>query len=160
MATQINRYLWNLKTPWFIILMTIATFVIIIPLDFILPEISKNPVTQETVLLQIILAVFWAPLSETLIFQVFLFWILRCIPWIREKDILIIVIASIIFGLSHQFGIIYIVGVVLIGLLYNYAYWLYEKKNEKADVTMSAFWVVFWIHLLHNLITLLISNFG
>lgn len=136
--------------------MTIATFVIIIPLDFILPKISKNPVTQETVLLQIILAVCWAPLSETLVFQVFLFWILRCLPWIREKDILIIVIASIIFGLSHQFGITYIVGVVLIGLLYNYAYWLYEK----ADVMMSAFWVVFWIHLLHNLITLLISNFG
>lgn len=160
MTTQINRYLWNLKTPLFIILMTIATFVIVIPVIYILPELSKHPITQENIVLQIIAALLWAPLSETLIFQVFLFWAFRCIPWIREKDILIIVIASIIFGIYHPFGITYIVGVALIGLLYNYAYWMYEKKNEKANVTMSAFWVVFWIHSLHNLISLLLSNFG
>ncbi|PGZ55528.1 CPBP family intramembrane metalloprotease, partial [Bacillus thuringiensis] len=32
------------------------------------------------------------------------------------------------------------------------------KKNEKYQVTMSAFWVVFLIHLLHNSIAFIASN--
>ncbi|MDA1570553.1 CPBP family glutamic-type intramembrane protease, partial [Bacillus cereus] len=63
-----------------------------------------------------------------------------------------ILIASIIFGLSHSDGITYIVVTAIIGVLYNYAYWVYQKKNEKVEITISAFWIVVLIHSLHNAI--------
>ncbi|MEH7623785.1 CPBP family intramembrane glutamic endopeptidase, partial [Bacillus thuringiensis] len=109
-------------------------------------------------ILQVLLGVLAAPIYETVVFQVFLFWLLSWIPYIKNRDYLIILIASIIFGLNHQYGITYIVGTTIIGLLYNYAYWVYKKKNEKYQVTMPAFGVVFLIHLLHNSIAFIASN--
>ncbi|PEX82839.1 CPBP family intramembrane metalloprotease, partial [Bacillus cereus] len=32
------------------------------------------------------------------------------------------------------------------------------KKNEKAYVTVSGFWIVFWIHEIDNIISLTIQN--
>ncbi|WP_000322060.1 CPBP family intramembrane glutamic endopeptidase, partial [Bacillus thuringiensis] len=130
----------------------------VIPLDLFLPEIQKNPITEAPLILQVLLGVLAAPIYETVVFQVFLFWLLSWIPYIKNRDYLIILIASIIFGLNHRYGITYIVGTTIIGLLYNYAYWVYKKKNEKYQVTMSAFGVVFLIHLLHNSIAFIASN--
>lgn len=48
-----------------------------------------------------------------------------------------------IFELNHPNGITYIGGTAIINLLYNYAYWVYQKKNDKYQVTPSAFGVVF-----------------
>ncbi|MEH7544159.1 CPBP family intramembrane glutamic endopeptidase, partial [Bacillus thuringiensis] len=128
------------------------------PLDLFLPEIQKKPITEAPLILQVLLGVLAAPIYETVVFQVFLFWLLSWIPYIKNRDYLIILIASIIFGLNHQYGITYIVGTTIIGLLYNYAYWVYKKKNEKYQVTMPAFGVVFLIHLLHNSIAFIASN--
>ncbi|RFB53284.1 CPBP family intramembrane glutamic endopeptidase [Bacillus thuringiensis] len=130
----------------------------VIPLDLFLPEIQKNPITEAPLILQVLLGVLAAPIYETVVFQVFLFWLLSWIPYIKNRDYLIILIASIIFGLNHRYGITYIVGTTIIGLLYNYAYWVYKKKNEKYQVTMSAFGGVFLIHLLHNSIAFIASN--
>ncbi|MDG1601546.1 CPBP family intramembrane metalloprotease, partial [Bacillus paranthracis] len=44
-------------------------------------------------------------------------------------------------------------------VLYNYAYWVYQKKNEKVKVTISAFWIVFLIHSLHNSIVVIANVF-
>ncbi|MCU5276476.1 CPBP family glutamic-type intramembrane protease, partial [Bacillus cereus] len=128
------------------------------PLDLFLPEIQKNPITEAPLILQVLLGVLAAPIYETVVFQVFLFWLLSWIPYIKNRDYLIILIASIIFGLNHRYGITYLVGTTIIGLLYNYAYWVYKKKNEKYQVTMPAFGVVFLIHLLHNSIAFIASN--
>ncbi|MGN4255199.1 CPBP family glutamic-type intramembrane protease [Bacillus cereus group sp. MYBKT14-1] len=137
---------------------SIGSFLFVIPLDLFLPEIQKNPITEAPLILQVLLGVLAAPIYETVVFQVFLFWLLSWIPYIKNRDYLIILIASIIFGLNHQYGITYIVGTTIIGLLYDYAYWVYKKKNEKYQVTMSAFGVVFLIHLLHNSIAFIASN--
>ncbi|SCC53105.1 Uncharacterized protein BC05F1_04215 [Bacillus wiedmannii] len=136
----------------------LGSFLFVIPLDLFLPEIQKKPITEAPLILQVLLGVLAAPIYETVVFQVFLFWLLSWIPYIKNRDYLIILIASIIFGLNHRYGITYIVGTTIIGLLYNYAYWVYKKKNEKYQVTMSAFGVVFLIHLLHNSIAFIASN--
>lgn len=95
---------------------------------FILPPIKQHPIKEDPAIIQILVGVFAAPVYETVIFQVFLFWVLRCIPFIKDRVYLIILIASIIFGLSHSDGITYIVVTAIIGVLYNYAYWVYQKE--------------------------------
>lgn len=95
---------------------------------FILPAIKQHPIKEEPAIIQILVGVFAAPVYETVIFQVFLFWVLSCIPLIKDRDYLIILIASIIFGLIHSDGITYIVATAIIGVLYNYAYWVYQKE--------------------------------
>ncbi len=150
--------MFTLPTISFIFLILLGSFLFVIPLDLFLPEIQKNPITEAPLILQVLLGVLAAPIYETVVFQVFLFWLLSWIPYIKNRDYLIILIASIIFGLNHRYGITYIVGTTIIGLLYNYAYWVYKKKNEKYQVTMPAFGVVFLIHLLHNSIAFIASN--
>ncbi|MDF9661502.1 MULTISPECIES: CPBP family glutamic-type intramembrane protease [Bacillus] len=158
MLEKLNKFMFALPVIWFVLLILLGTFLFVIPLDLFLPEVKTHPIKEAPVVLQIFLGVFAAPLYETVIFQVFLFWVLSCIPLIKDRDYLIILIASIIFGLSHSDGITYIVATAIIGVLYNYAYWVYQKKNEKVEVTISAFWVVFLIHSLHNSIVLIASQ--
>ncbi|HFK1514973.1 TPA: CPBP family glutamic-type intramembrane protease [Bacillus cereus] len=158
MLEKLNKFMFALPVIWFVLLILLGTFLFVIPLDLFLPEVKPHPIKESPVVLQILLGVFAAPLYETFIFQVFLFWVLSCIPLIKDRDYLIILIASIIFGLSHSDGITYIVATAIIGVLYNYAYWVYQKKNEKVVVTISAFWIVFLIHSLHNSIVLIASQ--
>ncbi|MBO1582849.1 CPBP family intramembrane glutamic endopeptidase [Bacillus sp. XF8] len=155
MLAKLNRFMFALPKTWFVLLIVLGTFLFVIPLDLFLPEIKQHPIKEESVIIQVLLGVFAAPIYETLIFQVFLFWVLSCIPFIKDRSYLIILIASIIFGLSHLNGITYVVATAVIGLLYNYAFWVYRKKNEKVKTTISAFGIVFGIHLLHNLIVVI-----
>lgn len=78
--------------------------------------------SYEVFVLLILLGVLAISIVETVIFQVFLFWVLSWVPFIKNWDYLIILIASMIFGLNHPNGITYIVGTAIIGLLYNDAY--------------------------------------
>ncbi|EEM92329.1 MULTISPECIES: CPBP family glutamic-type intramembrane protease [Bacillus cereus group] len=158
MLKKINRFMFSLSTIWFILFILLGTFLVIIPLNLFLPEIQKNPIMEDSIIVQILLGVVVGPIYETFIFQVFLFWVLSFIPFIKDRDYLIILIASIVFGLNHFYGITYVVGTTMIGFLYNYCYWVYQKKNEKNQVKLSAIGIVFIIHLLHNVITIIAAN--
>ncbi|WHT87115.1 CPBP family glutamic-type intramembrane protease [Bacillus cereus] len=150
MLAKINKFMFDLPVVWFILLILLGSFLFAMPLDLFLPEIEKNPIMEQPIIIEILAGIVAAPIFETIVFQVFIFWILSFIPFLRDYDFLVIFIAAIIFGLNHSFGITYIVATTIIGLFYNYAYWVYHKKNEKNQVTISAFWVVCWIHFLHN----------
>ncbi|WP_436866963.1 CPBP family glutamic-type intramembrane protease [Bacillus fungorum] len=158
MLEKLNRFMFDLSIIWFVLLIVLGSFLLVMPLDLFLPAIKQHPIKEEPAIIQILVGVFAAPVYETVIFQVFLFWVLSCIPLIKDRDYLIILIASIIFGLSHSDGITYIVATAIIGVLYNYAYWVYQKKNEKVEVTISAFWIVVLIHSLHNAIAVIASQ--
>ncbi|PEI87966.1 CPBP family glutamic-type intramembrane protease [Bacillus toyonensis] len=108
-------------------------------------KINKFMLALPTIsfVLLILLGVLAISIVETVIFQVFLFWVLSWFPFIKNRDYLIILIASMIFGLNHPNDITYIGGTAIINFLYNYAYWVYQKKNDKYQVTPSAFGVIF-----------------
>ncbi|MBE5107223.1 CPBP family intramembrane metalloprotease [Bacillus thuringiensis] len=155
MLEKLNKFMFALPVIWFVLLIVLGSFLLVIPLDLFLPSIKQHPIKEEPAIIQILVGVFAAPVYETVIFQVFLFWVLSCIPLIKDRDYFILLIASIMFGLSHSDGITYIVATAIIGVLYNYAYWVYQKKNEKVEVTISAFWIVVLIHSLHNAIAVI-----
>ncbi len=129
MLEKLNRFMFDLPIIWFVLLIVFGSFLLVMPLDLFLPAIKQHPIKEEPAIIQILVGVFAAPVYETVIFQVFLFWVLSCIPLIKDRDYLIILIASIIFGLIHSDGITYIVATAIIGVLYNYAYWVYQKKE-------------------------------
>lgn len=128
MLEKLNRFMFDLPIIWFVLLIVFGSFLLVMPLDLFLPAIKQHPIKEEPAIIQILVGVFAAPVYETVIFQVFLFWVLSCIPLIKDRDYLIILIASIIFGLIHSDGITYIVATAIIGVLYNYAYWVYQKE--------------------------------
>nr|WP_244525460.1 CPBP family glutamic-type intramembrane protease [Bacillus sp. 166amftsu] len=140
--------------------MTIISFLITIPLNLFLPPSQANPSINESIIEHIFLVLIIAPFLETILFQKILFFILQITPYISERNILIILISSIIFGLNHQFDITYIIAATLMGLVFNYSYFIYQQKNYNDSQSMSAFWIVFWIHELHNAIAFFIIEFG
>ncbi|MED0983089.1 CPBP family glutamic-type intramembrane protease [Bacillus paramycoides] len=158
MLEKLNKFMFALPVIWFIAFIVLGTFLFVMPLDLFLPEIQQHPIKEENIIIQALFGILLVPVYETLIFQVFLFWILSCVPFIKSRDYLIILIGSIMFGLSHSNGITYIVVTMVIGILFNYAYWVYQKKNEKVKVTISAFGIVFLIHSLHNSIVFIASQ--
>lgn len=159
MLEKLNKFMFALPVIWFVLLIVLGSFLLVMPLELFLPPIKQHPIKEELAIIQILVGIFVAPVYETVIFQVFLFWVLGCIPFIKDRVYLIILIASIIFGLIHSDGITYIVATAIIGVLYNYAYWVYQKKNEKVEVTISAFGIVFLIHSLHNSIVVIANVF-
>ncbi|MGH1163298.1 CPBP family glutamic-type intramembrane protease [Bacillus mycoides] len=160
MLKNIHNFLCNLHKTRFILLMTIISFLITIPLNLFLPPSQNYPSMNESIIEHIFLVLIIAPFLETILFQKVTFFILQLIPYISERNILIILISSIIFGLSHQFDITYIIAATLMGIVFNYSYSIYQEKNYNDPQSMSAFWIIFWIHELHNTIAFLIIEFG
>ncbi|MGX5598753.1 CPBP family intramembrane glutamic endopeptidase [Bacillus cereus] len=161
MQKRLHHFIYNLRFPYFIILMTIATFVLPL-LSFLIPieDAQRNPIEDTTLIRQVISGCVVAPLIETALYQMFLFWILKDIPFVRKYDnIPTIFLSAIIFGTIHSYGLSYIVYSTLMGVILGYSYWIYQKKKEQTSKAPSAYWVVFLIHALHNLFTFLLKNF-
>ena len=130
MLEKLNRFMFDLPIIWFVLLIVFGSFLLVMPLDLFLPAIKQHPIKEEPAIIQILVGVFAAPVYESVIFQVFLFWVLSCIPLIKDRDYLIILIASIIFGLIHSDGITYIVATAIIEYYITMLIG-YIKKNEK-----------------------------
>lgn len=82
------------------------------------------------------LAVVFAPIFETLIFQLFLF---RLLNKMRIKNTLIIVILmSVAFSQAHWYHWLYVVATFINGLFLNYFYlYIHKKKNELIAVLLT-----------------------
>ncbi|WP_411683022.1 type II CAAX prenyl endopeptidase Rce1 family protein [Clostridium thailandense] len=92
-----------------------------------------------------------SPILETAIFQYAIIEFLSSISILREKNILIIIISAILFGLSHSYSYVYVFYGFIMGLLLSYSYLTYKNKS------FSAFWVVFLIHCIKNIISIVLS---
>ena len=82
------------------------------------------------------IAVVFAPIIETLIFQFFLY---RLLNQIRIKNTLIIIILmSVAFSQAHWYHWLYVVATFINGLFLNYFYlYIHKKKNELIAVLLT-----------------------
>jgi membrane protease YdiL (CAAX protease family) len=161
MQKRLHHFIYNLRFPYFIILMTIATFVLPL-LSFLIPieDAQRNPIEDTTLIRQVISGCVVAPLIETALYQMFLFWILKDIPFVRKYDnIPTIFLSAIIFGTIHSYGLSYIVYSALMGVILGYSYWIYQKKKKNIQSPLRLLGCFFLIHALHNLFTFLLKNF-
>ncbi len=154
---KIDKKLKELSPFVFVVVMTILSFVFILPflpvlyaLEAFLGPMSGPSIMEKTLLHQIITLVLLAPLFETLIFQtvpiLFLKSHSRLKPWV------IILVSSLLFGATHSYSFAYIFFAFLVGLVLAYSYLIYLEKN------VSAFWVVTAIHSLRNMFSLVLAN--
>lgn len=158
---KIDNYLKELSTIKFIIIMVLLTFLIIVPFLplFYLYENhigeKGGPIDLETgtLLYKVMVGSILAPIIETLIFQYVVIEILNAVKILKEKNIAIVIISAVLFGISHSYSYLYIFYAFIIGLLLAYSYLVYKKKK------FSAFWVVFWIHCIRNTISTILIYF-
>lgn len=152
----LDNFLRKLSTIKFIIIITIATFIISAIFGSIVQilniensqtqlSISKAPYIVKLVAVGII-----APLLETLVFQHGIIKLLR--KRAKNNDLAVIFISALIFGLAHCYNVLYVIHTTLIGVLLAYSYIIYEDKK------MNPFWVVVIIHSLRNSIVFVISH--
>jgi len=165
---KINKFLMNLSTVKFIIVMTFATYffsTLITPLlaytvnEEIWLEASQSQVLFHSLSLigKIVLVITIIPIVETFIFQWGMIKILRLVEIFKEKNVVIISISAFVFALSHNYSIIHIVHTFIMGWIFAYAYMIYENKINKSFF-QSPILVVTAIHSLRNTISLFIAS--
>lgn len=156
-----DNYLQGLSTVKFIIiilLLTYLTFIPFLPLFYLYNEYIGEMGSSETLKAasigtQIIVASIIGPLLETFIFQYGIIEILSSNKIFKEKKIIIAIISSLLFGISHSYSYLYMFYAFIIGLFLAYSYFVYKKKG------FSAFWIVFIIHCLRNTISTILIFF-
>lgn len=155
MTKKINNYLKNLHPIWFVLLFYAVFIVVVETVKFLLvflnvPNVQYNVFSLDEDMglgAQFFTVVIFAPLVETLVWQLLLYWLLSKIRYFKKNPIWIILISAIGFGISHNYSTHYIIWATIIGFLFMYAYVL-RLKNQP-------FWTVVAIHALANAVTLL-----
>lgn len=117
------------------------------------PEMAE-PLTAENILQEILLAVFLAPIIETLLFQLLIIEIIRKIIKRPKKNICVaLLLSSTAFALNHTYSLGYFVITFLGGFVLALAYYLGIFRRE------NAFVMVLLIHSLYNLSAVLYNQF-
>lgn len=151
---RIHTFLSKINPVAFIIAITIATYIVLIPLlpVFELLNSIEGPIggievsQKDGWLYNIVLLVILAPLIETAVFQFFLIeFVLFLVP---HKKVLAVLISATIFSISHSYSIQYVLFSFAIGFLLAYSYIIYRQDK--------AFLIVFLIHALRNFLGLLL----
>lgn len=159
MIKKINDYLKEANSKKFIIVMVLLDIVLamitFMMISLIFPEYVKNAVNNmgginyedSTLIEKGFFTIILASLIETFIFQHTLILCLKKIP--KIKNITIIILSSLIFGISHNYSVLYMIRGFTSGIILAYSYITYLDKNE------SPFLIVFYIHSILNLIAIL-----
>jgi hypothetical protein len=100
------------------------------------------------------LAVIFAPLFETRIFQKFLIEVsIKILERFKRRSFIIpILISAVGFGMSHYYSILYVINTVSIGIVLAYTYSIVRERKE------NAYWVVASIHALVNTLAFVTDN--
>ncbi|AIS51983.1 abortive infection protein [Thermoanaerobacter kivui] len=113
-------------------------------IDFSGPEFNMSPI------LMFILVGIIGPVLETYLFQVVLLYFLSKINYLNNHKALLIIVASIIFGILHSYSLFYMISTFLAVVILNYSYLIYRNK------TLSSFAIVLSIPSIHNIIDVLL----
>ena len=108
-------------------------------------EISNSRKNENKILLFFGIVIF-APLFETFLYHWLPIFVYTSIREIRRYDFILVIIISILFGLSHGINYVYMFSAFFAGLLYCLIAFYYEQKG------MNFFIPILIIHFLNNLL--------
>jgi len=114
--------------------------------DIIFVEEPYNSFTYREF---VFMALVFAPLVETLIFQTGTYRLLRLLKWLRKRKYYIVVISGVLFGATHFFSLVHIIIATTLGFFFMYVYIVRFRKG--------GFWLVVLLHAFYNGILLLLS---
>ena len=99
-----------------------------------------------------IMAVIAVPLTETLIFQKLIYFLMSRTRYFRRHRGWIVAVSAVIFGLNHFYSLFYIIWAGLVGALFMWGYIIRLHRG--------AFWLIAASHALINLLSLLADRIG
>lgn len=153
LLTKMDNFLKNLSTFKFIITITLSMLlcssILGLLINILNIKIAETnlAISKAPLIITFLATVIIAPLLETFIFQYGIIKILRKINILKNNNLTIILISSLIFGLQHFYSLSYIIHTTILGIFLAYAFVVYERKKT------SPFWVVCAIHSLKNFIS-------
>ncbi len=113
--------------------------------DFFQLGTSGPSFESKTELFWVVVVV--APLVETFIFQLSIFYLMSLLT---KNKMIALLVSALLFGLSHSYSLLYIFSGLMGGLLLGYAYIIFQVRKK------YPFWSVSVIHSLNNLYLFLI----
>lgn len=151
----------ELKTPNLILYvlafnLTLAFIFAAIRNDF-LYIIHANFLPFDSLYEELLIVLFIAPLSETVLYQYAIIDItlfLSKLMFKKELIILSIILSAICYSWSHLYDYIYMTQMVISGLSYSIFYTLIKQRN------MNAFLYSFIVHVVSNLLVLGLNIFN
>ncbi len=152
LAFVIN-YLLKIQTYKFILILYGFSVLLGAITTFLPEQEMAEPTTSESILLEILLAVFLAPVVETLLFQLFIIEVVRKIIKRPKKNIcLALLLSSTAFALSHTYSLSYFAITFWGGFILALAYYLGRYRRE------NGFIIVLIIHSMYNLSVVLYNQ--
>lgn len=104
---------------------------------------DKPSIAGENIYFQSIKLVIILPIIETLIFQLFPYFLMTQFDYLKNRSWIIIILSAILFGLSHYYSLWYILHSGSLGALFMYAYIVRQRKND-------SFAALCLVHILRN----------
>ena len=146
---KIDTFFRNLNLPVFIAIIVLLTYIVVLPSIF-LPNNHNagSKVAQYPIVYLLPTIIILAPVLETLISQALIIELFKK----RFGNTITILISASFFGLMHYYSLAYIINTFFVGIIFAYAYIIYQEKNKKP------FWVVCSIHALRNLISFILLS--
>ncbi|MGL4333041.1 MAG: CPBP family glutamic-type intramembrane protease [Bacteroidales bacterium] len=95
---------------------------------------------------QLFIAVVFGPFFETVIYQFLPFVILSRISYLKKNYVFILLISSLLFGLTHNYSVHHAVYSTMVGFFYMYLYIMHTGKHP--------FYTVFILHAVSNLVSI------
>ena len=150
---KINKtisFLVRLHVIWYILVAFVINLSNSCLIYFLFPKAELiNNITEKILLLNtvasFIIIVVFAPIIETLFFQVVFIHFIRSLLTNKYlKFYLPIVVSGILFGLNHCFDLIYTISTTVTGLYLAFVYTIFLYRKE-SSITITAI-----IHMLWN----------
>ena len=87
------------------------------------------------------MAVIFAPITETLLFQMLPWFALKRIHTVKRHRIIAVVISGLVFGLLHTYSVMYMISASFIGMIMMWGYIVRLRKNAFWNIVLfHAFW--------------------
>ena len=155
---KINQFFRTADTCLVVLIFTLVSIALsaVVPLLGVwgVHDIHFNPTPDEQDMgfeMLLIFSVVFAPALETLFFQFIPFWLLSRIRWMRKNPIWIVLIPSLLFGISHNYTIHYMICAFIAGMVFMYVYIIRSEKQP--------FFTVAIIHALSNLFAVVMNEY-
>ena len=129
----------------FLILKLLIGFITSIVATYIDPTSTQNPIENYGLAFDIIVSLFLAPLIEVLIFQLLVIELLIKIKT-NINPVFIISTSALLFGISHNYNILYMGATTISGFIY--AIYYYKLRNQGKS---NSYLLVSGLHSLSNL---------
>ena len=157
---KINRILRN-SNPFLVVIMLFLFYQLLFFLirgleyclniqDIVFSDTPIESIEDYSLIKTILAVIIIAPILETVIVQKFGYFLLNKIRIFRKNKCLIVIAGAIIFALFHNFSVMYLINMSLLGFILMYAYVIKRYKG--------GFWITASIHIINNVLSIFIST--